>query len=106
MTDLMQMPSVGASAAEVRAPKAARDRNAAMQMAKNFESVFLADALKLMYQGVAVDPLSGEGNENAGQSWRELLVDEYAKSFEARGGIGLAEPIARQLLEIQEAHSG
>jgi flagellar protein FlgJ len=104
MTDLLQMPSVGASAAEVRAPKAARDRNAAMQMAKNFESVFLADALKLMYQGVAVDPLNGDGN--AGQSWRELLVDEYAKHFEARGGIGLAEPIARQLLQIQEAHSG
>jgi peptidoglycan hydrolase FlgJ len=104
MTDLMQMPSVGASAAEVRTPKAARDRNAAMQMAKDFESVFLADALKLMYQGVAVDPLGEDGN--AGQSWRELLVDEYAKHFEARGGIGLAEPIARQLLQIQEAHSG
>jgi flagellar protein FlgJ len=104
MADLMQLPNVALGAARAYAPKGGLDRKAAMQVAKDFESVFLADAFKIMYDGVAVDPLNGDGNAN--QSWRELLIDEYAKSVEARGGIGLAEPIARQLLSIQEASNG
>ena len=89
--------------APLKSPKPTADRMAAMKQAQEFEAVFIADALKHMYQGVAVDPLNGDGAGS--ESWRELLVDEYAKDFEARGGLGLAEPIAAQLLAIQEAHS-
>lgn len=90
--------------AQTTARQKGLDAAGAMKTAKDFESVFLADAFKIMYEGVSADPLNGD--DNASQSWRELLVDEYAKSFSARGGIGLAAPIARELLALQEAHSG
>lgn len=90
------------SAAE--APRAHRTDTAAkaMEAAQEFEAVFLADAFKTMFQGVEADPLSGS---TASQNWRELLVDEYAKDMVRRGGIGLAAPIARELLKVQEANS-
>jgi flagellar protein FlgJ len=98
----MQFDVAAAPAARLPAALKTTDAEKAMQTARDFEAVFLADAFKIMYQGVAIDPLSGDDNSN--QSWREILVDEYAKSFAARGGIGLAAPIARELLAIQEAH--
>lgn len=88
----------------VRTPKATRDKAEALRQAQDFESVFIAETMKAMFEGVAIDPLNGDGNAN--QSWREMLVDEYAKSIEKAGGFGLAEPIAHQLLQIQEASNG
>ncbi len=73
-----------------------------MREAKKFESVFISEAVKTMFQDVPVDPLNGDGNAN--QSWREMLIDQYADALEQRGGFGLAGPIAHQLLQIQEAN--
>jgi Rod binding domain-containing protein len=85
----------------VSAPKARpMDRARAMEVARDFESVYIADAFKLMLQDVATDPVTGS---TSGDSWRELLVDEYAKEISRRGGFGLAGPIADTLLKIQEA---
>lgn len=81
-------------------PDARRAR--AEKMASDFESVFLANYLKSMFEGVGENEITGGGTGT--ESWKELLVDEYANSFAARGGIGLAEPITRQLLQIQEAN--
>jgi Rod binding domain-containing protein len=35
--------------------------------------------------------------------FRSLMVNEYAKSVENRGGFGLASAVTRQLLRHQEA---
>lgn len=78
------------------------DKAKAMEVALEFESMFLADALKSMSAGLGSDPLDGGGTGS--QNWRELLMDEYANDMVRRGGIGLAEPIARELLKIQEAN--
>jgi peptidoglycan hydrolase FlgJ len=83
-------------------PKKSSTKAEALKTASDFEAVFIADALKLMVQDVNADPLGG-GADNASQSWRELLMDEYAKVMTAKGGIGLAEPMARELLSLQEA---
>ena len=71
-----------------------------MEQAREFEAVFLSSYLKTMWDGVGDDPTlaGGTGSDN----WKELLIDEYGKSYAARGGIGLAEPIAHQLLKLQE----
>ncbi|ODN69335.1 rod-binding protein [Methylobrevis pamukkalensis] len=86
------------NAARLKSPEQVKARIEAQ--ASEFEAVFLSSALKTMFENVGTDPtlIGGTGSE----SWRELLVDEYAKSFSARGGIGLAEPIANQLLKMQE----
>lgn len=72
----------------------------AMAVAREFEAVFVADALKSMWQGIPVDPLTGGGT--GAETWREMLTDTYAKDIVARGGLGLAAPVARELLKIQE----
>jgi Rod binding domain-containing protein len=87
----------------VRTPKAGGlDRDQAMAVARDFEAVYIADAFKLMLQGVSSDPVTGSTSSD---NWRELLVDEYAKEIVRRGGFGLAEPIAGSLMKIQEAAS-
>jgi Rod binding domain-containing protein len=73
----------------------------AMEVAGEFEAAFLSSYLKTMFEGIGDDPMSGG---SGAKSWRELLVDEYATSMTARGGIGLAEPIAAELLRFQEAN--
>ena len=76
-------------------------KSAAYAKAQEFEGVLLSLSLKSMFDGVGEDPMTYGGQ--AGDNWKQLLVDEYGKSFAARGGIGLAQPIADQLLKLQEA---
>lgn len=93
-----------ASFAATKTPARSTTKAEAMKAATEFETVYIADALKLMVQDINPDPAGG-GSDNASQSWREMLMEEYAKSITARGGIGLAAPMARELLNIQEAKS-
>ncbi|WP_181702305.1 rod-binding protein [Chthonobacter albigriseus] len=81
---------------------AIRDKAEAMRIAEEFESVYLADALKMMTAEIGNDPVTGAGTGS--QNWRELLMDEYAKDMTRKGGLGLAPSIARELLAIQETH--
>lgn len=106
MTDMSSALAYRAAANIAAADKARMDEPAsreakAMKQAQQFESMFLSTYLKTMFQEVGNDPtlIGGTGSD----SWKELLIDEYGKSFAARGGIGLAEPIAHQLIKMQEA---
>lgn len=85
----------------VRAPAHAINAAAAKKTAEQFESVFLAQMLGGMFEGISTDAPFGGGE---GESmFRSLMVDEYAKQFEKQGGIGLAAPVASQLLKLQES---
>ena len=74
-------------------------------VAADFESVYVADAFKAMFKDVSVDPLTGTSN-NSNETWRDMLIDQYAKDFVKKGGIGLADGIAAELIKIQEGHVG
>lgn len=76
----------------------------AMAAAQDFEAVYLADAFKDMFKGVSVDPLSGV-SDSSNETWRDMLVDEYAKDLAKHGGIGIADGIAGELIKIQEGKS-
>ncbi len=77
----------------------------AHEVAQDFESVYVADAFKAMFKDVSVDPLNGK-SDNSNETWRDMLLDQYAKDFVKKGGIGIADGIASQLIKIQEGHSG
>ena len=77
----------------------------AREVAADFESVYVADAFKAMFKDVSVDPLSGK-SDNSNETWRDMLIDQYAKDFVKKGGIGIADGIAAQLIKIQEGHAG
>ena len=70
-------------------------------VAADFESVYVADAFKAMFKDVSIDPVSGK-SDNSNETWRDMLIDQYAKDFVKKGGIGIASGIADQLIKIQE----
>ncbi|MBV9813520.1 MAG: rod-binding protein [Acetobacteraceae bacterium] len=94
MTDTVSSPP---TAAELSDPRTAR----IWKVAQDFEAMALGEMLKPMFKSVdtSQDPFGG-GNAEA--TWRPMLIEEYAKGMERRGGIGLAAPVFRQLLHNQE----
>jgi Rod binding domain-containing protein len=85
----------------IKAPSATGDVVAATKAAKDFESVFISQFLGSMFSGISTDgPFGGgEGEE----MFRSMMVNEYGKSMQARGGFGLAAAVTKQLLSHQEA---
>ena len=85
----------------VKAPSPTGDIATATKAAKEFESVFISQFLGSMFSGIPTDgPFGGgEGEE----MFRSMMVNEYGKSMEARGGFGLASAVTKQLLQHQEA---
>lgn len=96
-TALLATQSLG----PVKAPAAAGNAASATKAAKDFESVFISQFLGSMFSGISTDgPFGGgEGEE----MFRSMMINEYGKSMQARGGFGLAAAVTKQLLSHQEA---
>ncbi|MDK9696704.1 MAG: rod-binding protein [Siculibacillus sp.] len=68
--------------------------------AVEFEQVFLSTMFNQMFAG-----LESSGPFHGGQAeetWRGILVDRYAGEVARAGGIGLADAVYAQLLQVQE----
>ncbi len=72
--------------------------------AVDFEAVYLGEMLKPMFETVEVDSTFGGGS--AEETWRGMLVEEYAKSIAKGGGIGLASSVEKEMLKLQEMADG
>lgn len=102
-------PTAGADALLAKPPvrpldardfKGAKDSKEFDKVFQDYEAVYLSQMLSHMYAGVEVDPMFGGG---AGEeTMRSLLINEYGKLMAARGGVGLAEAMKKQMLQIQE----
>ncbi len=69
--------------------------------AKQFESVFIAEMLKPMFQEVNTpDPMFGGGKGE--EIFNGMMVDQYGRMLADRGGIGIAEKVRSELLRLQE----
>jgi flagellar protein FlgJ len=88
-----------AQAAPPPAPTANAD--AAKKAAKTYESVFISEFLGSMFQDIPTDGPFGGGQGE--EMFRSLMLDEYGKQMESRGGFGLSAAITRTLLSHQEA---
>jgi Rod binding domain-containing protein len=85
------------SAAELANPATAKTWKAA----QDFEAMALGTMLAPMFD--TVDPSKGILGGGAGEaSWRPMLTQELAKSVAAHGGLGIAPPVFRQMLHMQE----
>ncbi len=82
------------------ATRRAQTLEQAQKVAEDFEAMFLAQMLKPMFDGLSTDGPFGGGN--AERVYRSLLVQEYGKALASRGGIGLADAVARELMQWQE----
>ena len=75
---------------------------ALVQAAQAFEANALNELLKPMFE--TVDSAHGTfGGGNGEDAWRPMLVDAVAKQIAASGGLGLAAPVLRQMMQMQEA---
>ncbi len=69
------------------------------ETAKEFEAMFLSEMLKPMFETVKVNKLFGGGKGE--EVFSSFLRDEYGKIMAGSGGIGIAELVKEQLIEMQ-----
>lgn len=72
---------------------------ALMKTAKDFESVFIAEMMKPMWEGIQTNAPFGGGQ--AEDIYRSMMIDEYAKQLSNNGGVGIADAVYKELLAIQ-----
>ena len=89
-----------AQSAPIKAPAATGNTAAAVKASKEYESVFINQFLGSMFSGISTDGPTGGGEGE--EMFRSLMVDQYSKSIEQRGGFGIASALQRQLLKHQE----
>lgn len=85
------------------APTPQQGADEARRAAEEFESVFLAEMLAPMFEGLSTDGLGGGGMGE--QMFRPMLVERYAESITRAGGVGIADSIVRELMRMQEAQA-
>ncbi|MFN3132948.1 rod-binding protein [Roseibium sp.] len=76
------------------------DKSAARAAAEEFEAVFLNNMLQSMFSGLENGGAWGGGTGS--DAWQGMLVDEYARTISAAGGVGIADSVERELLALQE----
>ena len=76
------------------------NKSAVREAAEEFEAVFLNTMLQNMFTGLNEGGTWGGGTGS--DAWQDLLIDEYARSISKAGGIGLADSVERELLNLQE----
>lgn len=77
------------------------DVRAAKKTAQDFEAFFLSQALQPMFENI--EPAEPFGGGPANDVWKSMQVDEYGKAIARRGGIGIADMVLKQMIEMQEA---
>ena len=91
-------PSGPPDAAALAQPGAAK----AWKAAQDFEAMAIGQLLAPMFN--TVDSAKGKfGGGDGEAAWRPMLTDAMAKQMAAHGGLGLAVPVFRQMLMMQEA---
>jgi Rod binding domain-containing protein len=68
--------------------------------AQDFEAVFLNAVLQPMFSTIKSEGPFGDGP--AGEVWRSLLTDQYARNFASAGGVGIADHVYQALIQAQE----
>ncbi len=85
----------------VRAPGAASARTPAeiRKTAENFEAAFLSSMLQPIFNQLPTDGMFGGGQGE--QAFKSFMVDAMARQMARAGGVGLSDPVARQMLIMQ-----
>ncbi len=76
----------------------------AMRVGRQFEQMFLSQMLAPMFEGISSNGPFGGGKGE--EMFRSFQVDAYAQAISRRGGIGIAQQVAREILRLQEKPNG
>lgn len=81
-------------------PATVAENPKARDVARQFEGVFLMQVLESMSSGQEADSLFGGG---AGDKiYRSMFNEETANAIARRGGVGIADAVYRNMLQLQE----
>ncbi|HBM90880.1 MAG TPA: hypothetical protein DD400_03260 [Rhodospirillaceae bacterium] len=95
----MVNPSLSAAKGKVSAAAEAGENKAIEAASKDFESVFMAQMLKPMWDSVETNAMFGGGiGEDV---MRDFLVQEYGKAMAHVDNFGLSQSVMAELMEIQ-----
>lgn len=91
---------VDQAASRLEAARASQSPDGAREAAKSFEAVFLTQIVDAMFTGVDTDGYFGGGS--AEKIWRGFLVEHIADAFAERGGVGIADAVMAQIIQLSE----
>lgn len=89
-------PATAIGAAAPPSPIEAR----AAKAAEEFEAMLLAQLLQPMFDSVKAPSIAGGGGVGEAP-FQALLIDNYARSMAARGGLGFSDAIKAALIDQQ-----
>lgn len=69
------------------------------ETAQEFEAMFLTEMLRPMFETVGVDKTFGGGRGE--EIFRSFMLDEYGKQLASSGGMGIADMVKEQLIQMQ-----
>ena len=81
-------------------PPATGDGSAVARTARRFEAQALGALLKPVFGEAPKGLLSGGAAE---EQWRPMLIEQHAKAWAERGGIGIANAVGAEMLRMQAA---
>jgi Rod binding domain-containing protein len=96
LTPATATPAAGT--AQMSATEAAR-RAAIKKTATDFEASFLSTMMNQMFEGVTASAPFGGGDGEA--AYKSFMVEAYAKQMAAKGGVGVAAAVQREMLKMQ-----
>lgn len=70
-------------------------------VANDFEAQFISQMLENMFN--TVDTKDALGGGDTEEVYRSMMIDQYGKMITRSGGIGVADEVKREMLNIQEA---
>lgn len=71
------------------------------EKAVELEGVFLNTLVSEMFKGIKSDSMFGGGY--AEETWRGMMSQQYAAEMARAGGIGIADKLVANLIEMQES---
>lgn len=78
---------------------AVTSREAAEKVAQEFERMFVSEMLQPMFKGISSDGPFGGGS--AEDTFRPMLLDQYADAVAKGGGVGIADAVLKEILRLQ-----
>ena len=100
MDSAIQNASLMAQAPLAAAPQVTANAAKADAASKEYEAVFISQFLGSMFSGLKTDGITGGGQGE--EMFRSLMVNEYGKSLQQRGGFGIADHMKAELLKHQQ----
>ncbi|MDH3236370.1 MAG: rod-binding protein [Alphaproteobacteria bacterium] len=102
-TDALKTSLLSIQGTVPKAPAKGLDLVKARAAAEEFEAVFLSQMLSNMFAGIKTDKMFGGGHGE--DAYRAMMIQEYGKSMVAGGGVGIADAVMREIIQLQEARS-